>query len=142
MKLRAICAAVRRIVVWIDGYRFCLPLRYISPYIKHVKQAAYSMLRAPLLIDCGRGKTAGMQLQGESRSRTVILILKARNAADACSRSRPTGLYALPTPVLCLLDRTPNISLGLASKTRLESGLDVKPEGTNLLIERPLNPCV
>ena len=54
-------------------------------------------------------------------------ILKVHNAADACFRSRPTGLYGQPR--LCVaLSRQ---AISMASKARLDSELVVKPEGTS-----------
>jgi len=54
-------------------------------------------------------------------------ILKAHNVAAACFRSRPTGLFGQPR--LCVaLSRQ---AISMASKTRLDSELAVKPEGTS-----------
>ena len=54
-------------------------------------------------------------------------ILKAHNAADACFRSRPAGLYGQSR--LCVtLSRQ---AISMASKARLDSELAVKPEGTS-----------
>jgi len=54
-------------------------------------------------------------------------IFKVRNAADACFRLRPMGIYAQPR--LCVaLSRQ---AVSMASKARLDSELGANPEGTS-----------
>ena len=56
-------------------------------------------------------------------------ILKAHNAADACFRPRPTGLYDQPRLCVALFRQAHVLTMGMASKVRLDSELVVKPEG-------------
>ena len=58
-------------------------------------------------------------------------ILKVHNAADACFRSRPAGLYGQPRLCVALSRQAHAITVGMASKARLDSELVVKPEGTS-----------
>ena len=54
-------------------------------------------------------------------------ILKVYNAADACFRSRPTGLYGQLKRFVALSRQ----AISMASKARLDFELVVKPEGTS-----------
>ncbi|MET0009585.1 MAG: hypothetical protein ABW109_17125, partial [Candidatus Thiodiazotropha sp. 6PLUC4] len=54
-------------------------------------------------------------------------ILKHHNAADACFRSRSTGLYE-PSRLCVALFRQ---AISMASKARLDCERVVKPEGTS-----------
>ncbi len=55
------------------------------------------------------------------------LTTQQMHASDLALR----GFTASPDSALCFLDRPMLITVGMASKARLDSGLAVKPEGTS-----------